>query len=229
MRHQVKLHVWGEFACFTRPEFKTERVSYDVITPSAARGVLEAIHWKPVFSWVVDRIHVLSPIEWTSIKRSEVSGKVPVTNIRRAMAAGNLDGLRQVSDEVRVQRAATVLRRPAYVIEAHPEIRKSMVWNEGGDSLLTKHAEIFRRRASKGQCFYQPCLGTREFAADFDLVDGKEFPESRLRPEEKSRDLGWMLLDLDHQRQPALPKFFRAVMQDGVINTPPMWSIEARS
>jgi CRISPR-associated protein Cas5d len=122
LAYGIRLKVWGDYACFTRPEMKVERVSYDVMTPSAARGILEAIHWKPAIRWVVDAIHVLEPIRFQSIRRNEVGHKAPAGKIRSAMKRGDLERLQLFVDEERQQRAATVLVRPAYVIEAHFEL-----------------------------------------------------------------------------------------------------------
>lgn len=166
MTYGIRLKVWGDYACFTRPEMKVERVSYDVMTPSAARGLLEAIHWKPAIRWVIDAIHVLEPIRFQSIRRNEVGHKAPAGKIRSAMKRGDLEGLNLLVDEDRQQRAATVLVKPAYIIEAHFEL----TGNAGPDDNEGKHLDIFNRRAAKGQCFHQPCLGTREFAAHFDLL-----------------------------------------------------------
>ncbi|MBK0398487.1 type I-C CRISPR-associated protein Cas5 [Limibaculum sp. M0105] len=207
----IKLLVWGDYACFTRPEMKVERVSYDVITPSAARGILEAIHWKPAIRWVVDSIHVLAPIRFENIRRNEVGSKISAVNVKRAMNAGNLDGVGHAIDEDRQQRATLALRNVLYGIEAHFEITPKA----GPDDNDTKHIEMFRRRAASGQCFHRPCLGVREFPAHFDLVD--EFPESSLPQDERNRDLGWMLYDIDYENGRE-PLFFRAVMQDGVID-----------
>lgn len=192
---------------------KVERVSYDVMTPSAARGILEAIHWKPAIRWVIDAIHVLEPIRFQSIRRNEVGHKAPAGKIRSAMKRGDLEGLNLLVDEDRQQRAATVLVAPAYVIEAHFEMtaRANADDNEG------KHLDTFNRRAAKGQCFHQPCLGTREFAARFELLD----PAAPLPPAiDESRDLGFMLFDIDHQAAGRPSLFFRAQMQDGVIRVP---------
>src|SRR5690606_27915855 len=139
MSYGIRLHIWGERACFTRPEMKVERVSYDVMTPSAARGILEAIHWKPAIRWVIDAIHVLKPIRFQSIRRNEVGGKMPATKVKTAMNRGSLEGLYQLVDQDRQQRAATVLVDVAYVIEAHFELtdRAAPDDNEG------KHLDIF--------------------------------------------------------------------------------------
>jgi CRISPR-associated protein Cas5d len=149
---------------------KAERMSYDVITPSAARGIIEAIHWKPAIRWVIDKIHVLKPIRFESIRRNEVGSKISERNVREAMASGRLDGgLALYVDEVRQQRAATILRGVAYVIEAHFE----RTARAGDDDTEAKHLAMFNRRAAAGQCFHQPCLGTREFPAEFALVEGE--------------------------------------------------------
>jgi CRISPR-associated protein Cas5d len=217
MPYGIKLHVWGERALFTRPEMKVERVSYDVITPSAARGILEAIHWKPAIRWVVDSIQVLNPIRFESIRRNEVGGKLSAASVGKAMKASRTDGLVTYVEEDRQQRASTLLRDVAYVITAHFELtgKASPDDNEG------KHLDIFKRRASRGQCFHMPCLGTREFPANFSLVeDGKTLPppHESLRGE---RDLGWMLHDIDFA-QGMTPRFFRVRMLDGLIEVPPL-------
>jgi CRISPR-associated protein Cas5d len=218
MAYGIKLHVWGDYACFTRPEMKVERVSYDVMTPSAARGVLEAIHWKPAIRWVIDRIHVLEPVRFESIRRNEVASKVSARNVGGAMGKGSTAGLYLLVDEgkERQQRAATVLRKVAYVIEAHFELtdKATVEDNEG------KHLDIFNRRARKGQCFHHPYLGNREFPAQFALIEEGDWPVSNLGEHEKERDLGWMLHDIDFNGDNA-PRFFRAMMQAGVIRVPP--------
>jgi CRISPR-associated protein Cas5d len=218
MTYGIKLHIWGERACFTRPEMKVERVSYDVITPSAARGILEAIHWKPAIRWEIDRIHVLRPIRFESIKRNEVGKKVGIGNVSDAMKAKSTQDLYIVSDDTetktRQQRAATVLRDVAYVIEAHFVLttKASSEDNEG------KHLDIFKRRARQGQCFHQPCMGTREFPAHFALLDeGDAWPLCELSDADKNRDLGWMLHDIDFAAGNT-PRFFRAALKDGVVD-----------
>ena len=164
----IKLHVWGNYACFTRPEMKVERVSYDVMTPSAARGILEAIHWKPAIRWVVERIHVLKPIRFQSIRRNEVASRISDANVRKSMKSGDLSGLRLVVEDDRQQRATIALYKVGYVIEARFE--PTPKW--GLDDSDGKHLDIFNRRARKGQCFHRPCLGMREFPADFELWRG---------------------------------------------------------
>jgi CRISPR-associated protein Cas5d len=212
MTYGVKLHVTGDFACFTRPEMKVERVSYDVMTPSAARGILEAIHWKPAIRWIVTAINVLKPIRFQSIRRNEVGHKVPAISIKRAMNSGSLADLALFVDADRQQRAATVLVDVAYVIEARFEMtpKASAEDNEG------KHLDTFKRRARKGQCFHQPCLGTREFPARFELI---EAGQAICPPIKETRSLGFMLYDIDHERDRA-SLFFRAELQDGVVRVP---------
>jgi CRISPR-associated protein Cas5d len=220
MSYGIKLSVRGSRACFTRPEMKAERVSYDVITPSAARGILEAIYWKPAIRWVVDTIHILKPIRFESIRRNEVGSKISEANVKSAMRSGKLDGLVLYVDDDRQQRASTILRDVDYVIEAHFDIVHAKA---GTDDNEAKHLDMFRRRAEKGQCFHQPCLGTREFAADFELLDGKP-PQSALTGE---RDLGWMLYDIDFANG-MTPLFYRPIMQDGVIDVAKFWRETAR-
>lgn len=213
MAYGIRLRVWGDHALFTRPETKVERVSYDVMTPSAARGILESIHWKPAIRWYVDAIHVLSPIRFQSIRRNEVGHKAPAGKIRSAMKRGDLEGLSLLVDEDRQQRASAVLVRPAYVIEAHFELTV----RAGPDENKGKHLEIFNRRAARGQCFHQPCLGTREFTAHFELLDPTEpLPQAIT----DSRDLGLMLYDIDHDAPGRSSMFFRAKMENGVLSIP---------
>lgn len=213
MAQGVKLHVWGERACFTRPEMKVERVSYDVITPSAARGILEAIHWKPAFVWRIERLRVLKPIRFETIRRNEVAGRIPSQNVKKAMNAGSTEGLALFVDEDRQQRAATILKDVAYVIEARIELKDPA----NADEPIGKHLDIFGRRARRGQCFHRPCLGTREFAAEFALIEGAPpTPHDSLLGE---RDLGWMALDIDFARG-GQALFFKAAMRDGVIDVP---------
>ncbi len=215
MTYGVKLHVWGDYGCFTRPEMKAERVSYDVMTPSAARGILEAIHWKPAICWTIDRIHVLEPIRFQSIRRNELVSKIPIagqTGIKSAMNKNDLSKLGQSIEDNRVQRATMALYKPAYIIEAHFDLTEKAQDDDTAD----KHISMFNRRAAKGQCFHHPCLGCREFAADFELIEDG-FPTSNLPEENRNRDLGWMLYDIDYQSDNQ-PVFFRARLEDGVLN-----------
>jgi len=186
MTYGIRLHVWGERACFTRPEMKVERVSYDVITPSAARGILEAVHWKPAIVWVIDRIHVLKPIRFQSFRRNEVGAKMSAANARTAMNARSTAGLGLVVEENRQQRATVLLVDVDYVIEAHFELTS----RAGEDDTEAKHLSMFNRRAESGQCFHRPCLGTREFPADFALLPpGAPLPPSALLPAQRDQDL----------------------------------------
>lgn len=220
----VRLKVWGDRACFTRPEMKVERVSYDMITPSAARGILEAIHWKPAIRWSVDRIHVLKPIRFESIRRNEVGGKLSPTSVTKAMKAGSTESVVNYIEEDRQQRAATILRDVAYVIEAHFELTAKA----GAEDSVGKHLDIFNRRARKGQCFQMPCMGVREFPAEFSLLEeGDPIPPAH-ESLQAERDLGWVLHDIDFGRA-MTPRFFRATMKAGVIEVPPWTSEEIRS
>jgi len=209
MSYGVKLRVWGKYACFTRPEMKVERVSYDVMTPSAARGILEAIYWKPAITWVIDRIHVLNPIRFDNIRRNELAGKLPVGTIKKAMKDG-CSPVEVFIEDNRQQRAAMVLRNVNYVIEAH------FRFNSNEDNNPAKHKEIFDRRARKGQCFHRPYLGCREFAEHFELIEDGII-QSELTGKQ---DLGWMLHDMDFNNNMEA-KFFRTTMTDGVIEVPP--------
>lgn len=213
----LRLKVRGEWACFTRPEMKVERVSYDVMTPSAARGVLEAILWKPAIRWQVERIDVLNPIRTETIRRNEVGAKASIDGL---LAGGrSIPGIDAVA--ARQQRASVVLRDVAYVIHA----RIAMTAKAGPDDNLTKFVEMFRRRAGSGQCFQRPYLGTREFAADFELIpDGVDGPP----PAGLDRPLGWMLYDIDHAGGRAVPMFFEARLDQGTLVVPAPDSPEVR-
>lgn len=212
------LEVRGDYACFTRPEMKVERVSYDFITPSAARAVFEAILWKPEIRWVVERIEVLQPVSWISVRRNEVGAVVSMRNVQTAMQAGGPLGL-NIEDE-RQQRAGVFLRNVAYRLHAHFEPIK-------GEALSNpaKYAEMFRRRAVKGQCVNQPYLGCREFDARFRLVDSTAGEPEPLASVDG--DFGWMLYDMDFSRTTdPRPTFFRAQAVRGVID---LTKVEVRS
>jgi CRISPR-associated protein Cas5d len=215
----TSLHVWGEYALFTRPEMKVERVSYDVITPSAARGIIEAIYWKPEICWRVDRIHVLKPIRVMNLRRNEVASKIAAGPVAKAMKDGRGRLGMNVEDE-RQQRAAVVLRDVAYVIDAHFEI-------VGGDDNPGKHLDQFNRRARDGQCHTRPYLGCREFDCHFALIEG-ELPPSELSADQRDRDFGYMLHDIDFKNG-MTAGFFHARMSSGVIDVPPFESEEVRS
>ena len=208
------LQVSGPFACFTRPEMKVERVSYDVMTPSSARSVFEAISWKPQIRWRVHCIEVLKPIRFMNLRRNEVSAVVSTRNVQQAMAAGSGDVGLYIEDE-RQQRAGYFLRDVAYRIHAELTLNP----NRPSNDPLAKYTEMFRRRATKGQCVNQPYLGCREFSADVQLVDtASDMPA----PVADTRELGWMLHDLDftHASDPQ-PRFFNARMVSGVVQVPP--------
>jgi CRISPR-associated protein Cas5d len=207
----VRLKVWGDYACFTRPEMKVERVSYDVITPSAARGILEAIYWKPSIRWVIDRLHVLNPVRFTSVKRNELGSKLPAGNVRKAMNDGK-SPVRIYIEENRQQRTSLILKDVAYVIEAHFE------FTSGEDNNPGKHLDIFTRRAEKGQCFNTPYLGCREFSCSYEPAGN--FEQSQISGE---IDLGWMLHDMDFSQNNEAC-FYRAVMKNGVIDVPKLSS-----
>lgn len=206
------LEVSGPLACFTRPEMKVERVSYEVMTPSAARAAFEAILWKPEIRWRVQCIEVLRPIRWMNLRRNEVTSKAQVPTAIRTMKAG-VGRLGIDVEDDRAQRASLLLRDVAYRIHADLELAPQAA------SPLIKYAEMFARRARKGQCVNQPYLGCREFAADFRLVE----PGAPAEPSiDETRALGWMLHDLDFSN-PAdpQPRFFDARLQAGRVQVPP--------
>lgn len=206
-----QLEVWGDYALFTRPEMKVERISYDVMTPSAARGILDAILWHPGLHWVVDRLYVLSPIRFTGIRRNEVSKKISANAVRSAMSTDAADLFLNTKDFIQ-QRASMVLQDVHYVIEAHFVLtdKATPSDNEG------KFCEMFRRRASRGQSYHQPYFGTREFPAHYRLWQGGEIATAY--PDEE-RDLGYMLYDMDYtDPEDIQPTFFRAVMKNGVVD-----------
>ena len=227
------LDVKGDYACFTRPEMKVERVSYDVITPSAARAIFSAIFWKPAVKWNVKKIEVLSPIKWISVRRNEVG----------AIARSNPIMI----EEERQQRAGLFLRDVHYRLYAEMEFipvnKRPKVVNEVPDSLVNenerqdfrkdenpgKYHAMFERRARKGQCFNQPYLGCREFSCEFRFVEDSA-KEAELSPAiNETRDLGFMLYDMDFSDPGNIkPAFFRAEMKNGVINVPDWDSEEVR-
>lgn len=217
------LEVSGDFACFTRPEMKVERVSYDVITPSAARAIFEAILWKPAIQWRIDKIEVLNPIRWINLRRNEVGCVVPVGNVKSAMKKGSGNLGLYIEDE-RQQRAGLFLREVKYRLHAHFKMR-----DRSPDNPPNKFSEMFERRAAKGQCFNQPYLGCREFAADFRLVQNDDRPSDIPQELQGARDLGWMLYDLDYNNpNDPLPRFFQARLQDGSLHVPDWDSEEVR-
>ncbi|HPR05555.1 MAG TPA: type I-C CRISPR-associated protein Cas5c [Denitromonas sp.] len=210
--NQFCLEVSGDFACFTRPEMKVERVSYDLITPSAARAVFESILWKPAIRWHVRRIEVLKPVRWTSVRRNEVGAVVSTRNVTTAMNAGRGQLALYVEDE-RQQRAGLILRDVAYRLHAELEFLSERAPHDNA----AKYAEMFRRRASKGQCVNQPYLGCREFAARFRLVEAEDTDPPPIA--EVDGDLGWMLHDMDYSKPTdPRPTFFRAHVKHGVLD-----------
>ena len=205
----IKLKVWGDYACFTRPEMKVERVSYDVMTPSAARGILEAIYWKPAIKWVIDRIHVVNPIQFDNIRRNEVEGKISVNKLKSALK-GSEELLYQDSNKERQQRASYVLRNVCYCIEAHFD----MTEKAGPDDTVEKHYNVALRRMRKGQYFHQPYFGCREFPVKFEFIE--DIPP-RSCYYGLTQDLGFMLYDIEFDDD-MKAVFFRAEMKDGVID-----------
>lgn len=204
------LEISGDFACFTRPEMKVERVSYDVITPSAARAVFEAILWKPAIRWHVRRIEVLAPVRWINLRRNEVSSVISTRNVQQAMQEGEGDLAIYVEDD-RQQRAGLFLRDVAYRVHADLEVRT----DRGDPEPPQKFYAMFERRAAAGQCVNQPYLGCREFAARIRFITDVK---GERPPIAETRALGWMLHDLDfHNPADPQPFFFRAEMRAGVI------------
>ncbi|MHB8570900.1 MAG: type I-C CRISPR-associated protein Cas5c [Metallibacterium sp.] len=215
------LELSGPWACFTRPEMKVERVSYDVMTPSAARACFEAILWKPAIRWHVRRIEVLKAIRWINLRRNEVASVVSTRNVETAMKNGHGDLALYVEDD-RQQRAGLFLRDVAYRVHADLEFLRE----RDPDASSAKYQEMFERRARKGQCVNQPYLGTREFAAQFRLIDDAA---TEPQPIDESRDLGFMLHDLDFSNpSDPQPRFFRARMEHGVVQVPAWDSAEVR-
>jgi CRISPR-associated protein Cas5d len=229
------LEVWGDYACFTRPEMKVERVSYDVMTPSAARAVFEAILWKPAIKWHITQIDVLRPIRWISVRRNEV-GRIENSPTQAQVEGRSSDPMGLYIEDCRQQRAGLFLRDVRYRIHAwfefippekrmynHPAAEE--VWADEeereqvsrADENEAKYAAMFERRARKGQCFHRPYLGCREFACDFRLVEGGA---EKQPPIDKTDELGWMLYDMDYSNpSDPRPTFFRAKIENGIINT----------
>lgn len=218
------LEVWGDMACFTRPELKVERVSYDVITPSAARAIFEAIFWKPAIRWQITKIEVLNPIKWTSVRRNEVG----------AVASKSVIYI----EDKRQQKNSLLLKDVRYRIWAKMEYRpvakrkaegNLFAHEPGKDENPMKYYQMFERRASKGQCFNQPYLGTREFSASFRWVDAETEQLQPAISEEQggTKDLGIMLYDMDYtDTKSPQPMFYRPQMNEGVIIVPPINSEE---
>lgn len=216
----LKFEVWGDYACFTRPEFKVERVSYDVMTPSAARGIIEAIYWHPGVLWHVTRIQVCNPISFTSIRRNEVKDKIGRKDVFNAASQNNPESLWLASHHPKViqQRSALVLRNVRYIIEVEFTVTPECHTHPA------KVLDITTKRINRGSYFHQPYFGTREFPVYFKPFEGYPSCPDELKG---TRDLGWMLYDLDFSNKENIrPKFFRAVMKDGVIDIPYMYNRE---
>jgi CRISPR-associated protein Cas5d len=229
------LEVWGDYACFTRPEMKVERVSYDVMTPSAARAIFEAILWKPAIKWNITKIEVLEPIRWISVRRNEV-GKVFIGPTQAQLDGTSGEAMGFFVEDYRQQRAGLFLRDVRYRIHAYfdfipPENRKANhsaspeFWADSEEEALTaradekeaKYAAMFERRARKGQCFHRPYLGSREFACDFRLIETTDEGRKAI---DKTEELGWMLYDMNfNDPLDPKPEFFRASLDHGAVNT----------
>ena len=229
------IEVWGDYACFTRPEMKVERVSYDIITPSAARAIFESILWKPAIKWNITKIEVLKPIKWISVRRNEVGKKIPAPKERQINGEDQIPSGMFIEDE-RQQRAGLFLKDVKYRIHGYfdfiPQEKRGNLPSSSnlaedmieksieirGDESAEKYAAIFERRARKGQCFHMPYLGTREFPCYFRLIDANSEPSE---PINETRDLGFMLYDMDFDRDKdhPIPLFFRAMIDKGVVFT----------
>ena len=205
----IKIEVWGDYACFTRPEMKAERVSYDIITPSAARGLIESIFWHPGLQYHIDKIYLLKPVSFTNVRRNEVEGGLSCSATLAAIK--NDKPMAMYANEQRQQRAAMLLKDVHYVIEAH----FSMTSNAAPGDNPMKFKEMLRRRLKKGQFYSQPYFGCREFPANFREWDGGEIPALKV-----TQDLGFMLYDMDYSNIANItPKFFRAKLVNGVMDT----------
>lgn len=208
----VKVKVWGNYALFSRPELKTERCSYDIITPSAARGILDAIYWHPGLRWVVDKIYVVNPIRFTSVRRNEVKSKISASNMLQVYNGAEKNVYINTKEEI-VQRASVILCDVCYVIEAHFEMTEHA--NESDNP--GKFKDIVMRRLKRGECYHMPYFGCREFPAHFCLCEDDSICTAY--DQEKERDFGYMLYDLDYSNRNYIqPMFFRAIMKHGVLD-----------
>ena len=206
----IQLEVWGAYALFSRPELKVERVSYDVPTPSAARGIVESIYYHPGLRWYIDRIHVLNPIRFVSIRRNEVTDKISGRNVRQA-AQGGGQPLYLVTSQKIVQRSSLLLQDVHYVIEAHFEMTDKAAPSDNPG----KFQDIVTRRMERGQCFHTPYFGCREFPVSF-----RRWPGGPIPTIDETRDLGLMLYDFDYSDPAAItPTYFRARLEHGMLNT----------
>ncbi len=231
MNSPIILEISGDYALFSRPEMKVERVSYDVITPSAARGVLEAIYWKPQIRWIIDEITVINPIRFTNIRRNEISKKISIRGLPVDGEQSEKIGI--YVDENRQQRASLLLKDVRYIVRAHLHLFDTRMERGGpevpANEAAGKHLEMFKRRARKGQAFHQPYLGCREFPARFALHETNEnlpTPDSLLSG---NKDLGFILHDIEFDQNPrtkavksTTPHFFRPQMTDGTFTVPPL-------
>ena len=208
----VKVKVWGDYALFSRPELKVERYSYDVMTPSAARGILEAIYWHPGLRWNIDRIYVKNPICFTSVRRNEVKSKVSASNVLQVYNGADKPLYINTKNEI-VQRASTILCDVCYVIEAHFEMTEKA--NETDNP--GKFKDIMMRRLRRGECYHMPYFGCREFSAHFCLCEEEEIHTAY--DDVNERDLGLMLYDMDYSNKDNIQAmFFRAVLKKGVLD-----------
>lgn len=213
MAYGVKVEVWGDLALFSRPELSVERVSYEVITPSAARGILESVYWHPGLKYEIDKIHVLNPIQFTNVRRNEVKSKALASSFRTVMTKGGELPSIYTHDDIQ-QRAAMMLKDVRYVIEAHFDMTDKATSEDNPG----KFKDIIRRRLERGACYSQPYLGTRECSCHFKAWDSDEVPEGYYSHEGK-RDLGLMLYDMDYSNPDRIaPMFYWCVMEDGVID-----------
>ena len=208
----VKVNVWGDYALFSRPELKVERYSYDIITPSAARGILEAIYWHPGMRWIIDKIYVKNPIQFTSVRRNEVKSKILASNVLQAYNGADKTLYISTKEDI-VQRASQLLCNVSYTIEAHFEMTEKANASDNPG----KFKDIIMRRLRKGECFHAPYFGCREFPVNFALCEEEEIRTAYDVVEEK--DLGIMLFDMDYSDPENIkPMFFRAVMRQGVVD-----------
>ncbi len=207
----IKIEVWGEYALFSRPEMKTERVSYDVMTPSAARGIIEAIYWHPGLRWIIDKIYVLSPIQFTNVRRNEVETKASAMKAKQALLKKDVELYLNTKEKIQ-QRASLVLRKVHYVIEAHFELTAKANPSDNAG----KFQDIIRRRLKRGQCYHTPYFGCREFPANFREYEFDSVPTAYAG---EDKELGYMLYDMDYSDlQNIHPMFFRATLHHGVLD-----------
>lgn len=210
MAKGVKVKVWGDYALFSRPEMKVERCTYDVMTPSAARGILDAIYWHPGLRWVIDRIYVQKPIRFTSVRRNEVKSKISANNVLPVYNGGQQELYLAAKNEI-VQRSALILKDVQYVIEAHFEMTKEAKETDNPG----KFKDIIMRRLTRGECYHNPYFGCREFPVKFCLCEDEEI----FTAYDDEKDLGYMLYDMDYSDCNNIqPMFFRAILKKGVLD-----------